>query len=234
MHISILAPLPHLFSSFFETAIVRRAIEAKIISLTVYDLHKWGKGNYKQIDDTPYGGGGGMVIRPDVLYNALSELKQNYSFDEIIYPTPDGEQLNMVLLKELTKKNSILIICGHYKGLDYRFRELFITKEISIGDYVISSGELAAAVIVDAFIRLIPGVVNSFSSVESDSFYNYLLEPPVYTKPQVFMGLKVPPVLLSGNHKLIKEWRLQQAIERTKNKRPDLYQKFLENLSKPE
>jgi len=231
MIIDVIAVLPSLFSSFLDTAIIRRSIEKGLITIRVHDLHQWGKGNYRQIDDEPYGGGGGMVIMPEPLAKAIQSVKQEYH-EEIIYMTPDGELLNHELLATLKNKRGLMIICGHYKGIDYRIRELFVTKEISIGDYVISSGELAAAVLVDAILRLIPGVVNNYDSVSSDSFNEYLLEAPVYTRPEVFMGLRVPDVLLSGNHKKIKEWRYKQALERTMKKRPDLYQKHIQMQQK--
>ncbi len=227
MKIDVIAVLPHLFSSFFETRIVKRARESGILNLRVFDLHDWGIGNYRQIDDKPYGGNGGMVIMPEPLANAIESLSSKRKYDEIIYMTCDGQKLNHELLIQLLNKD-LLIICGHYKGIDYRIRQLYVTKEISIGDYVLSGGELAAAVLVDALIRLLPGVVNSYESITSDSFYMGLLEPPVYTVPRVFKGIAVPEVLLSGNHKAIEKWRLEQSIKRTKELRPDPYKKFIE------
>jgi len=192
------------------------------VSINIHDLRKYGQGNYKQIDDYQYGGGAGMVLMVEPLANCIRDLQKQVNFDEIIYMTPDGETLNQKTVNFLSLKLNILIICGHYKGIDERIREIFVTREISIGDYVLSGGELAAAVFTDALVRLIPGVLNDETSALTDSFQDNLLAPPVYSRPAVFEGLEVPSVLLSGNEKIINEWRLEKSIERTQNRRPDL------------
>lgn len=231
MRIDIIAVLPEIVRCFLGTRIIRRSLEAGLIEINVYDLHDWGEGNYRQIDDAPYGGGGGMVIMPEPLARAIEDIEKKCKHDEIIYMTPDGELLNHELLKELLKKKSLLIICGHYKGIDYRIRQLYVTREISIGDYVVSGGEISSAVLVDALIRLIPGVANNYESITTDSLYQGLLEAPIYTRPRVFRGLAVPDVLLSGDHRKIKEWRHKMALEITAKKRPDLYAKYLKGIS---
>ncbi len=222
MRIDIITCQPGLIEGFFSQSIVKNAQSNGHVSINIHDLRKYGQGNYKQIDDYQYGGGAGMVLMVEPLANCIRDLQKQVNFDEIIYMTPDGETLNQKTVNFLSLKLNILIICGHYKGIDERIREIFVTREISIGDYVLSGGELAAAVFTDALVRLIPGVLNDETSALTDSFQDNLLAPPVYSRPAVFEGLEVPSVLLSGNEKIINEWRLEKSIERTQNRRPDL------------
>lgn len=222
MNIHIISVVPELLESPFSHSIMKRASEKGLLHITLHNLRKWAVNEHGMVDDYQFGGGAGMVMMCEPLVNAIEELNNKYSFDEIIYLTPDGEKFNQSIANNLSLKKSILFICGHYKGIDQRIRDHFITREISIGDYVLSGGELAAAVIVDAIGRLIPGVLNDETSALFDSFQDNLLAPPVYTRPEEFRKWKVPSVLLSGDHKKIEEWRYDQAVERTKEKRPDL------------
>lgn len=201
---------------------MKRAQDKGLLHVEVHNLRKWSLNKYKQIDDYQFGGGAGMVMMCEPLANAIETLQKDAPFDEIIFLTPDGDTLDQPMANQLSLKKNLLIICGHYKGIDQRVRDQFVTKEISIGDYVLSGGELAAAVLVDAVGRLIPGVLNNETSALTDSFQDKLLAPPVYTRPVDFRGWKVPDVLLSGNHRLIDDWRHQQSVERTKKLRPDL------------
>lgn len=222
MRIDILSVLPELLESPFQHSIMKRAQEKGLLEVHTHHLRKWAVNEYGQVDDYQYGGGAGMVMMCEPLAKAIEELSKERRYDEIIYLTPDGEQLNQKTANLLSLKDNLLLICGHYKGIDERIREHFITKEISIGDYVLSGGELAAAVLVDTIGRLLPGVLNDETSALFDSFQDNLLAPPVYTRPEEFRGWKVPDVLLSGNHKLIEEWRQEQSLKRTKEKRPDM------------
>jgi tRNA (guanine37-N1)-methyltransferase len=225
MRIDIISAVPELLESPFSHSIMKRAAQKGLLEVYVHDLRKYGIGNYKQIDDYQYGGGAGMVIMPEPLFNCVQDLQNERKYDEVIFLTPDGVTLNQKMANQLSLKNNLLFICGHYKGIDERIRQNLITLEISIGDYVLSGGELAAAVLTDAIGRLIPGVLNDETSALTDSFQDDLLSPPVYTRPAEFNGWKVPEVLTSGNFKNIEEWRMDQAIERTKQRRPDLLQK---------
>jgi tRNA (guanine37-N1)-methyltransferase len=225
MRIDIISAVPELLESPFSHSIMKRAAQKGLLEVYVHDLRKYGIGNYKQIDDYQYGGGAGMVIMPEPLFNCVQDLQNERNYDEVIFLTPDGVTLNQKMANQLSLKNNLLFICGHYKGIDERIRQNLITLEISIGDYVLSGGELAAAVLTDAIGRLIPGVLNDETSALTDSFQDDLLSPPVYTRPAEFNGWKVPEVLTSGNFKNIEEWRMDQAIERTKQRRPDLLQK---------
>lgn len=222
MHIDIISVVPGLLEGFFQHSIMKRAQDKGLLTVQLHDLRKWALNKYGQIDDYQFGGGAGMVMMCEPLVKAIEELQQQRTYDEIIYLTPDGKTLNQQMTNGLSLKNNLLMICGHYKGIDERVREHYVTLEISIGDYVLSGGELAAAVLTDAIGRLIPGVLNDETSALTDSFQDNLLAPPVYTRPVDFNGWKVPDVLLSGNHKLIEEWRYAQSLERTKNRRPDL------------
>ncbi|MBU3713646.1 MAG: tRNA (guanosine(37)-N1)-methyltransferase TrmD [Ferruginibacter sp.] len=222
LHIDIVSVVPDLLKSPFDHSIMKRAREKGLLKVNVINLRDYTNYARLQVDDYPFGGGAGMVLMIEPLVNALESLQATKSYDEIIYLSPDGETFNQKTANALSLKNNLLLICGHYKGIDQRFRDQFITKEISIGDYVLSGGELAAAVLVDSLGRLIPGVLNDESSALSDSFQDNLLAPPVYTRPENFRGWKVPEILLSGNHKKIEEWRQEQSLERTKEKRPDL------------
>ncbi len=222
MNIHILSIVPELLESPFGHSIMKRAASKGLLQVTVHHLRKWAVNEYGMVDDYQFGGGAGMVMMCEPLVNAIEELNALYHFDEIIYMTPDGETFNQGMANSLSLKKSLLFISGHYKGIDQRVRDHFITKEISIGDFVLSGGELAAAVVVDAIGRIIPGVLNDETSALFDSFQDNLLAPPVYTRPEDFRGWKVPTVLMSGDHKKIEEWRYEEALKRTEQKRPDL------------
>jgi tRNA (guanine37-N1)-methyltransferase len=224
MHIDILTVLPELLESPFAHSMMKRAQEKGLLTIRVHQLRKWAVNDYGQVDDYQYGGGAGMVMMCEPLAKAIEELSAERKFDEIIYMTPDGVTFNQKMANAFSLKENLLIICGHYKGIDERIRQQYVTKEISIGDFVLSGGEIPAALVVDAIGRLIPGVLNDETSALTDSFQDNLLAPPVYTRPVDFRGLKVPDILMSGNHKLIEEWRHDQAIQRTKDRRPDLFQ----------
>ncbi len=222
MHIDILTVLPELLESPLQHSMMKRAQEKGLLTIGIHHLRKWAVNEYGQVDDYQYGGGAGMVMMCEPLAKAIEELSAEKKFDEIIYLTPDGEKLDQHMANALSLKNRILMICGHYKGIDERIREHFVTKEISIGDYVLSGGELPAAILVDAIGRLLPGVLNDETSALFDSFQDNLLAPPVYTRPEDFRGWKIPPILISGDHKKIEEWRNEQSVQRTKERRPDL------------
>ena len=224
MNIDIISVVPDLLTSPFSHSILKRANEKGLLNVNVINLRDYTNYSRAQVDDYPFGGGAGMVIMIEPLVNAIETLQKTKHYDEVIFLTPDGETFNQKTANALSLKENLLLICGHYKGIDQRFRDHFVTKEISIGDYVLSGGELAAAVLTDAIGRLIPGVLNDETSALSDSFQDNLLAPPVYTRPEVFRGWKVPEVLMSGNHKLIEEWRLLESIKRTEERRPDLMQ----------
>ena len=222
MHIDIISVVPDLLSSPFAHSIMKRAADKGLLTVNVINLRDHTTYARAQVDDYQFGGGAGMVMMREPLVNAVESLKNQRVYDEVIYLTPDGDLLNQKMANSLSLKNNLMMICGHYKGIDQRFRDHFVTKEISIGDYVLSGGELAAAVLTDAIGRLLPGVLNDESSALSDSFQDDLLAPPVYTRPEVFRGWGIPDVLKSGNHKLIDEWRHEQSVLRTKERRPDL------------
>jgi tRNA (guanine37-N1)-methyltransferase len=222
MNIHIISVVPELLESPFAHSIMKRAADKGLLQVTVHHLRKWAVNEYGMVDDYQFGGGAGMVMMCEPLVNAIEELHALHQFDEIIYLTPDGETFNQSVANALSLKQNLLFICGHYKGIDQRVRDHFITREISIGDFVMSGGELGAAVIVDAVGRLIPGVLNDETSALFDSFQDNLLAPPVYTRPEEFRGWKVPAVLMSGNHRKIEEWRYDQALQRTAERRPDL------------
>jgi len=222
MKIDVLCAVPDLLKGPFEHSILHRARERALLEVNVIDLRQFGLGKHHQIDDYQYGGGAGMVMMPQPLYEAITSLSQTCAYDEIIFMTPDGERFEQGMANQLSLKEHLLLICGHYKGIDERIRANMITKEISIGDYVLSGGELAAAVVVDALGRLIPGVLNDETSALFDSYQDDLLAPPVYTRPADFKGWRVPDVLLSGDDAAIQSWRDTQAIQRTKGRRPDL------------
>ena len=222
MRIDIITVSPELIKSPFEYSIIKRAIDKNLVEVHFHDLRKYALNDYGKIDDYQFGGGAGMVLMIEPIDKCISELKLERDYDEIIYLTPDAPTLNQQTANTLSLAENILILCGHYKGVDQRVRELLVTKEISIGDYVLSGGELGAAVLCDAIIRLIPGVLGDESSALTDSFQDNLLSPPVYTRPSEYKGLEVPKILLSGNFPKIDEWRNEQALERTKKIRPDL------------
>jgi tRNA (guanine37-N1)-methyltransferase len=222
MHIDILTVLPELLESPLNHSIMKRAKDKGLLTVQLHHLRKWALNEYGQVDDYQYGGGAGMVMMCEPLVNAIEELSKEKKYDEVIYLTPDGKVFDQPTANQLSLKENLLIICGHYKGIDERVREHFITKEISVGDFVLSGGEIAAAMIVDAVGRLIPGVLNDETSALFDSFQDNLLAPPVYTRPADFRGWKVPEILLSGDPKRIEDWRHEQATKRTEERRPDL------------
>ncbi len=222
MKIDIITVLPELLESPLNHSIMKRAQDKGLLSVQTHNLRKWAINKHMQVDDYQFGGGAGMVMMPEPLANAIEELQQETKYDEIIFMTPDGELFNQKEANQLSLKENVLIICGHYKGIDDRIRKKYVTKEISIGDYVLSGGELAAAVVIDAVGRLLPGVLNDETSALFDSFQDNLLAPPVYTRPADFRGEKVPEVLLQGDPKKVEEWRHEQSIQRTKERRPDL------------
>ena len=222
MHIDIITVVPDLLSGPFSHSIMKRAQDKGLLKVNVINLREYTTYVRAQVDDYPFGGGAGMVMMIEPLVNAVESLQKEKSYDDIIFLTPDGETFNQKMANQLSLKKNLLMICGHYKGVDQRFRDHFITREISIGDYVLSGGELAAAVLTDAIGRLIPGVLNDETSALSDSFQDNLLAPPVYTRPEIFRDWRVPEVLMSGNHKLIDEWRHEQSLLRTNERRPDL------------
>jgi tRNA (guanine37-N1)-methyltransferase len=222
MRIDIISAVPQLLQSPLENSIPKRAVEKGKAEIVIHNLHDYGLGKYKQTDDYPFGGGAGMVLMPQPLSLCIEALLKDRVYDDIIYLTPDGTTLNQQTCNAMSIANNLLIICGHYKGIDQRIRDIYVTREISIGDYVLSGGEVAAIVLVDALVRLIPGVLGNEESALTDTFQDNLLAPPLYTRPAEFMGLGVPEVLLGGDHKKIEEWRMEKAYEKTKSLRPDL------------
>ena len=222
MRIDIITVLPELLESPLSHSILKRAQEKGILELHIHPLREYGIGPNKQLDDYQYGGGAGLVMMVEPLAKCIEDLKSHVDYDEIIYLTPDGTTLNQSKANELSLNGNLLLICGHYKGIDDRIRQNYITLDISIGDFVLSGGELAACVLVDTVVRLIPGVLNDGTSALFDSFQDDLLAPPIYTRPYEYNGWKVPDVLLSGNDKLIDEWRYEESLKRTKERRPDL------------
>jgi len=222
MRLDIITVLPDLLASPFAHSMVQRAQKKGLAEIHIHDLRLFGKGNYRQVDDYGFGGDAGMILMVEPLYNLITSLQQERLYDEVIYLTPDGELFDQPMANRLSCLQNIILLCGHYKGIDHRIREHLITQEISIGDYVLSGGELAAAVVTDAIVRLLPGVLSDETSALSDSFQDGLLAPPIYSRPAEFNGWKVPDVLRSGNPKLIKAWQEEQALERTKRLRPGL------------
>ncbi len=222
MRIDIITCLPQLLDSFFAASILKRAQDKQLVSVHTHDLRDHTTYNHRQVDDYAFGGGAGMVLMIEPIANCIRALQKDRSYDEIIYVTPDGEPFSQRMANRFSLRQNLIILCGHYKGVDERVREHFITQEISIGDYVLSGGELAAAVISDAVIRLIPGVLSDETSALTDSFQDDLLAPPVYTRPAEFEGWQVPEILLSGHEAKINDWRTDQSLERTRQRRPDL------------
>ncbi|WP_162053815.1 tRNA (guanosine(37)-N1)-methyltransferase TrmD [Pontibacter pamirensis] len=222
MRFDIISCQPDLLDSPFSHSILKRAQQKGLVEIHVHDLRKYAVNKHGQIDDYAFGGGAGMVMMIEPIDKLLSELKAERTYDAIIYMTPDGQTLNQRTVNQFSLLQNVVILCGHYKGVDERVRQHFVTHEISIGDYVLSGGELGAAVLADAIIRIIPGVLNDESSALTDSFQDGLLAPPVYTRPAEYKGMQVPEILLSGNNPKIEEWRFEQAVERTKQRRPDL------------
>ncbi len=222
MRIDILTVQPKLLDGPFDHSILKRAIQRGIAQVHIHDLRAFGLGKHKQVDDYAYGGGAGMVMRLEPMIACIEALQSERKYDAIIYMTPDGERFNQSLANQISLQENIILLCGHYKGIDHRLREHIITREISIGDYVLSGGELAAAVVTDAVLRLLPGAMNDETSALSDSFQDNLLAPPVYTRPSEFRGWKVPEILIGGDTRAVEEWRHSQSVERTKKLRPDL------------
>jgi tRNA (guanine37-N1)-methyltransferase len=222
MRIDIITVLPELLRSPFEASILKRAIDKGLVSIHMHNLRAFATNNYNQIDDYQFGGGAGMVMMIEPIDKCISKLKSEREYDEVIYMTPDGETLNQSVANQISLKENIIILCGHYKGVDQRVRDHFITREISVGDFVLSGGELAAAIVCDAVIRLIPGVLGNETSALTDSFQDNLLAPPIYTRPSDYKGWKVPDILLSGHTSKIETWREEEAQKRTQNLRPDL------------
>ncbi|MSQ79012.1 MAG: tRNA (guanosine(37)-N1)-methyltransferase TrmD [Flavobacteriaceae bacterium] len=228
MQIHILTLFPELMEAPFRHSMMKRAIEKGHLHLYIHNIRNWSTNKHNQVDDTQYGGGAGMVMMPEPIARCLDELQAETPFDEIIFVTPDGELLDQPTANRLSGTQNIAILCGHYKGVDQRIREKYITKEVSIGNYVLTGGELAAAVIADAVVRLIPGVLGDETSALEDSFQDGLLSPPVYTRPADFRGIPVPEVLQSGHTANIATWRHEQALIRTRERRPELYEKFMQ------
>ena len=222
MRIDIISAVPSLLESPFADSILQRAQTKGIVTVKIHDLRDYTNNKHRKIDDYAFGGGAGMVMTIQPIADCINQLKEERDYDEVIYMTPDGEKLTQTMSNQMSALGNIIILCGHYKGVDQRVRDLFITKEITIGDYVLSGGELAAAVLADSIIRLIPGVLNDETSALTDSFQDDLLAPPVYTRPAEYEGKKVPEILLSGDQKKIEAWRMDQAQERTEKLRPDL------------
>ena len=226
MRFDIITVLPELLESPLNHSIMKRAKEKGLLEVQLHHLRDYAPGKHRQVDDYQFGGGAGMVMKPEPIASCIDQLLAERTYDEIIYTSPDGVRLDQALCNRLSMKQNLLVLCGHYKGVDERIRQKYVTLEISIGDYVLSGGELAAAVIVDSVGRLIPGVLNDETSALFDSFQDDLLAPPVYTRPAEWEGMAVPDILLSGNDKLIDEWRHEQSIERTRTRRPDIWEKY--------
>lgn len=222
MRIDIVSGLPKLLESPMSESIIKRAREKGLVEIVVHDLRDYTHDKHKTIDDAPYGGGAGMILKPEPIFKCIERLKSQRAYDEIIFPTPDGELFSQRLANELSLKNNLILLCGHYKGVDERVRQALITREISIGDYVLTGGELPALVMLDAVVRLIPGVLSDGESLLTDSFQSGKLDCPHYTRPPEYRGMRVPEVLLSGNHAEIERWREEQALERTEQRRKDL------------
>lgn len=226
MRIDIISAVPDLLTGPLENSIVQRAKEKDLVEIFIHDLRDYTEDKHNKIDDYPYGGEPGMVLTPQPIFSCIEHLTSERKYDEIIFTAPDGEQFDQAEANRLSLKNNVIILCGHYKGIDQRVRDELITKEYTIGDYVLSGGELPAMVITDALIRLIPNAIGDSGSALSDSFQDGLLEAPIYTRPAEFKGLVVPEVLRSGDHKKIEDWKAKQSLEKTKERRKDLYEKF--------
>ncbi len=222
MHIDIITLFPDMVQNYFEHSIMKRAQAKQLATINVINLRDYSTNKHKKVDDYPFGGGAGMVMSIEPIAACINALKAQRTYDEIIFLTPDGEVFNQPTANRFSSYQNIILLCGHYKGIDERARELFVTKEISIGDYVLTGGELAACVVADAIIRVMPGVLNDETSALSDSFQDNLLSPPVYTRPANYMGHQIPEVLLSGHPIKIADWRHEQALQRTQERRPDL------------
>lgn len=222
MRIDIITVVPELLKSPFESSILKNSIDKGIVDIKIHNLREYSNNKYKSVDDYQFGGGAGMVLMIEPIDKCICKLKSERKYDEVIYLSPDGEKLNQSIANKFSLFNNLIILCGHYKGIDQRIRDHLITKEISIGDYVLSGGELAAAILCDSIIRLIPGVIGDETSALTDSFQDNLLSYPIYTRPREYKGWQVPEILISGNTKEIEKWKMEKSIEATKNKRPDL------------
>lgn len=222
IRIDIISAVPQTFESVLGASILKRGQEAGLAEIVVHNLHDYGLGRYKQVDDTPYGGGAGMILRPEPIFECVEALQAERTYDEVIYPTPDGTLFTQGIANELSLKKNLIVLCGHYRGIDQRVRDGLVTREISVGDYVLTGGELPALIIADAVVRLLPGVLGDSESALGDSFQTGLLDTPWYTKPAEFRGMTVPEPLMSGDHARIAAWREEQALEKTRQRRPDL------------
>jgi tRNA (guanine37-N1)-methyltransferase len=225
MRIDILTVLPELLESPFKHSILKRAIDKGVVEIVIHNIRDYSKNKQRQVDDYAFGGGAGMVMQIEPIDRLISKLQLERMYDEVIFLTPDGDTFNQQMANQLSIQKNLMLLCGHYKGIDQRIRDHFITREISVGDYVLTGGELAAAIITDCIVRLLPGALSDETSALSDSFQDHLLAPPVYTRPAEYKGWRVPEILLSGNHMEIENWRTEQSIERTKRLRPDLLEK---------
>lgn len=222
LRIDIISVVPQTFESVLNASILKRAREAGLVEIVVHNLHDYGLGRYKQVDDTPYGGGAGMILRPEPIFECIERLKSERQYDEVIFLTPDGELLDQATANRLSLAKNLILLCGHYKGVDERVRQTLITRDISIGDYVLTGGELPALVLTDAIVRLLPGALGDSESALSDSFQTGLLDAPHYTKPAEYRGMGVPEILVNGDHRKIADWREAEAIGRTRERRPSL------------
>jgi len=233
MNISFISPFCSLLEKFTSISMLNRASEKGVVQYDFFNLFSFSDDPNSRIDDSPYGGGDGMILKAQPIYSAYEKATNKFSSKaRVIYPTPDGEMLSTTIAKDLAKEDNLIFVCGHYKGIDQRIRDDIITDEISIGDYILTGGELPACIIADSIVRLIPGVLNSIESAKTDSFYDGLLDSPHYTRPEEYNGLKVPDVLKSGNHKKIEEWKVNERVKKTKLKRPDLYKKYIKGKIK--
>jgi tRNA (guanine37-N1)-methyltransferase len=226
MRIDILTIFPEMFDGPFSHSIIKRGKEKGLVEIHLHNIRDYSTDKHKRVDDYPFSGGAGMVMKAEPIVSLIEKLREERAYDEIIFMSPDGEVFNQGMANHMSSYENIILLCGHYKGIDERIREHFITKEISVGDYVLSGGEIAAMIVTDSLVRLIPGVLGDETSALSDSFQDGLLSPPVYTRPAEFRGWKVPDILLSGNDKKIAEWKLEKALERTKTRRPDLFNRL--------
>jgi len=229
MRIDILTAIPDLVTPIFGVSIIGRAVAKNVVSIHVHNLHDFATDTFKHIDDAPYGGGAGMVLQCEPVMRCIDGLKEERSYDDVIYMTPEGTPFTQTEANRLSLQQNLILLAGHYKGIDQRIRDLAVTREISIGDYVVSGGELPALIVTDAIVRLLPGAISDVESALDDSFQDGYLAPPVYTRPAVFRGLEVPPVLRSGDHEAVRRWRREQAVQRTKERRPDLLNDGEEN-----
>ena len=229
MRIDILTIFPEMFQGPFNHSIIKRAVDKNIAEIHLHNIRDYSTDKHKKVDDYPYSGGAGMVMMASPIVSLIEELKSQRTYDEIIFMSPDGQVFNQSTANKMSSFENIMILCGHYKGVDERVREHYITMDISVGDYVLSGGEIGAMIVTDSLIRLIPGVLGDETSALSDSFQDGLLSPPVYTRPASFKGINVPEILLSGNERKIAEWKYEQALERTKMRRPDLYEKYMKD-----